>query len=148
MSSLIEPPAAAPGAGHAPINTVTRFFRHLDDGAFDALIALMHPKGVWLRQGEALDSAQTILAAMARRSPTRRVHHLLTNLYVEDCDHGVVVAGYMLGVQHDCGVPPTGPSPLQGIGSIRSFRAELRMTAQGWRIWRLESAPPSFVAAA
>ncbi len=130
-----------------PTATVIRFFRAIDDREYAILAPLLAPDGVWLRQGKELRNEAEILAAMAQRSPTMRVHHLLTNMYTEACGDGEVeVCAYMLVVLHDSKSESTGPSPLSGIDSIRTMRARLRQTELGWRIDRLANDPPSFVA--
>lgn len=128
-----------------PAQTVIRFFRALDDREYGALTALMAGDGVWRRQGAELRSAAEIEAAMAKRSPTMRIHHLLTNVFAEP--HGAeeaTVTAYMLVVRHDSGSKPSGPSPLQGFENIRTVRARLRHGEAGWRIVELGGEHPSF----
>lgn len=129
------------------VGVVTRFYRHLDERAGEALAALMLPGGVWHRQGEALSGAEAIAAALARRSPTMRIHHLLTNAFaVPDGNGGAEVTAYMLVVRHEPGGPLDGPAPLGGIETIRTVRATLRETPEGWRISSMRGDPPSFAA--
>ena len=128
-----------------PAQTVIRFFRALDDREYGTLAALLAPDGVWHRQEAELRDEAGILAAMGRRSHTLRIHHLLTNMLAEP--HGedeAEVTAYMLVVRHDSGAEPDGPSPLSGIENIRTTRARLRQTPQGWRILRLGGDPVSF----
>ena len=128
-----------------PVQTVARFFRALDDRDYPTLAALLAEDGVWSRQGAELRNAADIDAAMAKRSPTMRIHHLLTNLYAEMAgEDEAEVTGYMLVVRHDSGQPPTGPSPLEGLESVRTTRARLRRTPAGWRIVHLGGDAPTF----
>ncbi len=130
-----------------PAQTVARFFRALDDRDYATLGALLAKGGVWHRQGAELRSLADIEAAMAKRSPTMRIHHLLTNLFAEPRGEDEAdVVGYMLVVRHDSGVAPAGPSPLQGLENIRTMRARLRNTSKGWRILHLAGDEPSFAA--
>jgi hypothetical protein len=130
-----------------PAQTVARFFRALDDRDYATLGGLLAEGGVWHRQGAELRSLADIEAAMAKRSPTMRIHHLLTNLYAEAIgDDEATVVGYMLVVRHDSGAVPAGPSPLQGIETIRTMRGRLRRSADGWRIVHLAGDAPSFAA--
>jgi hypothetical protein len=132
------PPLDAPG-------TVIRFFRALDDREYGLLAPLLAPDGVWHRQGAELRNEAEILAAMASRARTMRIHHLLTNVYAEPRgEDEAEVTAYMLVVRHDSKSEPAGPSPLTGIENIRTMRARLRRTAQGWRIVRLAGDAPSF----
>jgi len=129
-----------------PAQTVARFFRALDERDHPTLARLLAPGGVWHRQGEELRSEGEIMAAMADRSPTMRIHHLLTNLHAEPAgEDEVEVTGYMLVVRHDSGTLPDGPSPLQGIENIRTIRARLRRDAAGWCIVTLGGDAPSFI---
>jgi ketosteroid isomerase-like protein len=125
--------------------TVAQFFRHLDDSDYEALGSLLLSDGVWHRQGEELVGPQMAKAALAPRSKTRRIAHLLTNLYAVPVDENVAdVTGYMLVVQHDTGAMPTGPLPLAGIDNIRTLRARLVATDAGWRVARMASEPVLF----
>jgi|SRR5690606_3778967 len=128
------------------VHLVTSFFRCLDESDYETMAGLMHPNGVWHRQGKELRDRRALLEAMSQRSPTRRIHHLLTNMFARlGEDEGTAeVIGYMLVVRHDSGTVPEGPSPLEGIENIRTIRARLRDTADGWRIEELRSDPPSF----
>ena len=129
-----------------PVDTIMRFFRALDEREFALLAPMLAPDGIWTRQGTDLRAAD-IEPAMADRSRTMRVHHLITNAYAEPGGDGEAeVCGYLLVVRHDSHVEPKGPSPLSGIDSIRTMRARLRQTAAGWRIVRLVNDAPSFVA--
>jgi len=132
-----------------PVQTVARFFRALDDRDYATLAALLAEGGVWSRQDAELRTEADIDAAMAKRSPTMRIHHLLTNLYAEPPgENEAVVTGYMLVVRHDSGQVPQGPSPLDGIENIRTTRARLRQTPAGWRIVELGGDAPAFARAA
>ena len=134
-----------PAAPLDPAQTVIRFFRALDDRDYATLAVLLAPDGVWHRQGTDLRSEADILAAMAKRSPTMRIHHLLTNVFAEPRGDGEAeVTAYMLVVRHDSGAEPAGPSPFPGIENIRTMRALLRQTPQGWRVVRLTGDAPSF----
>jgi hypothetical protein len=130
-----------------PAQSVIRFFRALDDREYGTLAALLAPDGVWHRQGKALHNEAEILAAMASRSATMRIHHLLTNVFAEPHGEEAEVTAYMLVVRHDSKAEPTGPSPLTGIENIRTIRGRLRQTPQGWRIVHLLGEDPSFAAA-
>lgn len=131
-----------------PTQTVIRFFRALDDREYGTLAALLASDGAWHRQGAVLRNEADIMEAVARRSPTMRIHHLLTNVFAEPCgEDEAEVTAYMLVVRHDSKAEPVGPSPLSGIENIRTMRARLQHTPEGWRIRRLAGDAPSFSAA-
>jgi len=142
MSKIVTPRERRCEAVHL----VTSFFRCLDESDYETMAELLHPNGVWHRQGKELRDRETLLEAMSRRSPTRRIHHLLTNMFARLGEDGSAaeVIGYMLVVRHDSGTVPEGPSPLEGIENIRTIRARLLDTPGGWRIEDLRSDPPSF----
>jgi hypothetical protein len=76
-----------------------------------------------------------------------RIHHLLTNAFaVPDGADGADFTAYMLVVRHEPGGPLEGPAPLKNIENIRTVRATLRHTGQGWRIATMQGDPPSFAA--
>lgn len=131
-----------------PAQTLIQFFRALDDRNYPLLASLLAPDGEWHRQGAILRNASDIDAAMAKRSPTMRIHHLLTNVFaVPKGEHEAEVTAYMLVVRHDSGAAPSGPSPLSGVDNIRTNRASLRNTADGWRIVHLTGDAPTFTVA-
>lgn len=128
-----------------PAQTLIRFFRHLDEREYAELAGLMLPDGVWHRQGAELRGEAAIVAALSRRSPTMRIHHLLTNVFARpDGEDAAAVTAYMLVVRHEPGAPLDGPAPLHGVETIRTLRARLRATSEGWRIEQLGSDPVSF----
>jgi hypothetical protein len=98
-----------------------------------------------IARARSLSARKWRKAALAPRSKTRRIAHLLTNLYAVPVDENVAdVTGYMLVVQHDTGAAPTGPLPLAGIDNIRTVRARLVATEAGWRVARMASDPVLF----
>ena len=129
------------------VHTVIRMYRRLDERDYTGIAALMAPGGVWHRQGAALSGEAEILAAMAKRSPTLMIHHLLSNLFAEiAADGSAMVTGYMLVVRYDSGSPVTLPAPFAGVENIRTIRVKLTPTANGWRILNADSDPISFAA--
>ncbi len=122
--------------------TLSRFFRCLDENNFPGLVALMAPGGVWHRQGEQLSGEASIMAAMGKRPPHRRVHHLLSNLIADVSGNEATVTAYMFVVRHDGAVQ--GPAPLTGLESVRTLRVRMTRTAAGWRIQDLGGDPVSF----
>jgi hypothetical protein len=89
----------------------------------DALTGLMLPDGVWHRQGAALSGAEAVAAALARRSPIMRIHHLLTNAFAMCARReGAEVTPYMMMVRHEPGRPLDGPAALENIRTVRATR--------------------------
>ena len=121
-------------------NQVMLFFRYLDERQYDALAALIAPQGVWRRQGKVLTGPEQAKAALAQRSPTMRIAHLITNLACKlQDDQRCTVGGYMLVVRHDPGAAIVGPLPLKGIESIRDLRVSLERRDGKWLISELSA---------
>ncbi|MGO1766401.1 hypothetical protein CAP48_09180 [Advenella sp. S44] len=127
-------------------NILVQFFRYLDERRYSQLADLMTDDGSWERQGRNLTSKNEIIEALEKRSHTLHIHHLLTNLFSEIVNDGITVTCYMLVVRHDSGKQITGSAPLNGVANIRTTRARLRHTPDGWRIYHLASDAPSFSA--
>jgi len=119
-------------------NQALLFFRYLDDRQYDKLAALIAPQGIWRRQGKILTGPAQARAALATRSPTMRITHLITNLAGEmQDDRRCEVRGYMLIVRYDPGTAVVGPLPLKGVESIRDLRVNLERHDGQWLISEL-----------
>lgn len=126
-------------------NQVMGFFRDLDDNAYDSLVSRMSPAAVWHRQGKVLHGREAVLQALAGRSRTMRIHHLISNLFADRAeDDRCVMRGYMLVVRHDAGAPLEGAAPLSGIENIRTTHVELTCMEGAWLIDRMRNDEPSF----
>jgi hypothetical protein len=126
-------------------NQVMAFFRDLDEGSYDTLVARLAPDAVWHRQGKVLTGRDQARTALQQRSPTRRINHLITNLVADDfSDTRCLMRGYMLVISHDSGAPLSGPAPLTGIENIRTTQIELTRGAGNWLIARMSNSDLSF----
>lgn len=124
----------------AVTDLIHRFFRALDLREYDMLIQLIAADGVWKRQGRDL-TRQTIQAAMAERSATMVIRHVVTNLIVDEGERAE--ASFLLTVYRaDAGVAASGPLPLEGPVQISDCTATLVQEADGWRFSRLTVPPP------
>ena len=84
------------------------FFYCLDERRYDALAALFAQDGIWHRQGKHLHGHAAILEALASRSPTQRIRHVVTNAFIagrEGDGNRVTVNSYMTAYRHDDGTP-------------------------------------------
>jgi hypothetical protein len=119
---------------------IHRFFRALDVRDYDTVVRLVAEDGVWHRQGKALTRA-TIPEAMAERSATMVIRHVVSNLIVDGDE--TVEASFLLTVyRSDSGETPSGPLPLEGPAQISDCTATLVQTTEGWRFSRLSVPPP------
>lgn len=116
-----------------------RFFRYLDERRYDDLVSLLASQAVWHRQGRVLTGPQQVLTALEQRSPTMRIVHIITNLMADVLQDGhCTLRGYMLVVRHEPGSHASGPSPLEGIESIRTMVIKLERDDTQWRISELK----------
>ncbi|OZI30724.1 hypothetical protein CAL29_22285 [Bordetella genomosp. 10] len=152
--------AAEPAAGGGAIaasnaaalalchNQVMAFYRDLDENRYEDLAGRLAPDGVWHRQGKVLDSRRAVLDALAARSRTQRIHHLIVNLVADSLDDGRCrMRAYMLVVRHDSGSAPQGPAPLTGIENIRTLHIDLVRAGGAWLIAEMRGDEPTFAAA-
>ncbi len=128
-------------------NLWLRMYRCLDTRDYDGLLATLGEEVVWLRQGQRLEGRAAVREALARRSPTMRIHHLLTNVMARDGDdRRCRLAAYMLVLRHEPGQELAGPAPLAGIESVRGTYADFAWRDGQWRITGLHSDDISFQA--
>ncbi|WP_233161749.1 MULTISPECIES: nuclear transport factor 2 family protein [unclassified Achromobacter] len=126
-------------------NQVMAFYRDLDENRYEDLADRLAPGGAWHRQGKVLSSRQAVLDALAPRSKTQRIHHLIVNLVTDSQDEERCrMRAYMLVVRHDSGSPPQGTAPLTGIENIRSIHIELVCTDGAWLIREMRGDEPTF----
>ncbi|MGB2201742.1 MAG: nuclear transport factor 2 family protein [Pseudooceanicola atlanticus] len=132
-------------------NALTRFFGALDRNDYPLMADLIEG-GIWLRRGVEIADRDSLMAAMADRSPTRIIRHLLTNITTEPGPNAVSVSAYMSVLQHDPGPDHEGPlpmpMPMPGFTSLRSVHARAVKTPAGWRLRRVWSGPVTFQAEA
>ena len=117
-----------------------RFWNSIDERDYDGMVALFAPGGVWVRRGKELKAPSDILAAMAERSPTLVIRHVVTNVDVRVTAADAAEAFYYLTVyHHEAGKPVEKPVPLHGPRTIMIVRDRFTRTAEGWRILRKET---------
>ncbi len=130
-------------------NQVLAFYRDLDENRYQDLANRFAPDGVWHRQGKVLAGRQAVLDALASRSTTQRIHHLIVNLLADQLDDGrCLMRAYMLVVRHDSGKALQGPAPLTGIENIRTLHMELAYIDGAWLIRQMRGEDISFAMSA
>jgi len=118
---------------------VTAFFSALDARDYQKQWDQMTRDGCWNRSGEALDSRETFLAAMARRPAHLTIRHMITNLLVDVADDGAsAVATFNIMVHVFEGDRGDKPAPMAPPSAISAFRAQLRPVGEDWRIAHLD----------
>jgi hypothetical protein len=116
-------------------NQVMAFFRDLDQNSYESLVERLTPDGVWLRQGKVMEGRDAVRQTLSKRSPTGRVHHLITNLMADKITaDSCEMRGYMLVVRYDNGKPIEGPAPFSGIENIRTTHVTLVRKDGRWLI--------------
>lgn len=113
---------------------VLKFWRSLDHGDFDSLIALLTPDARWNRAGKWREGHADIRTALSERPPNLFVRHVITNL-LGDKDGGEIDLRYML-IAHSCrrvdgDAPPfpAGPPTL-----IVDYVSKCVETPDGWKL--------------
>src|SRR5271165_7699492 len=93
---------------------LTRFFNYFDQWRFADMADLFAEDGVWHRQGQALAGHAAILAALAQRSATQRVRHVVTNLQIDVIDADTAVSLlYVTAYRHDSGARQVDPPRIR-----------------------------------
>jgi hypothetical protein len=118
---------------------LTRFFNYFDQWRYQDMADLFAADGVWHRQGQALTGRAAILAALAERSTTQRVRHVVTNLQVDVLDSDTAASLlYVTAYRHDSGAKQTEPPRIRAPYLLLAVPGRLRRTLAGWKILRME----------
>lgn len=111
------------------------FFYCLDERRYDDLVALFTENGVWNRQGERLQGHASIRRALDARSPTQRIRHVLTNVFVAGRSDGLVtLKAYMTAYRHDDGTPTVEPPRIAGPLRMSLLSTTFEQAGDGWLI--------------
>lgn len=118
---------------------LTRFFNDFDQWRYADMADLFAIDGVWHRQGQALAGRAAILAALAERSTTQRVRHVVTNLQIDVLDRDTAASLlYVTAYRHDSGAKETQPPRIRAPYLLLVVPGGLRRTEAGWKIVRME----------
>ena len=118
---------------------LTRFFNDFDQWRYADMADLFAEDGVWLRQGQALAGRAAILAALAQRSTTQRVRHVVTNLQIDVIDADTAASLlYVTAYRHDSGAMEAQPPRIRAPYLLLVVPGRLRRTKAGWKIARME----------
>ncbi|MBV9235381.1 MAG: nuclear transport factor 2 family protein [Xanthobacteraceae bacterium] len=118
---------------------LTRFFNDFDQWRYADMADLFAPDGVWHRQGQALAGRAAILAALAERSTTQRVPHVVTNVQIEVIDADTAASLlYVTAYRHDSGAKQADPPRIRAPYLLLVVPGRLRRTSDGWKIARME----------
>jgi hypothetical protein len=118
---------------------LTRFFNYFDQWRYEDMADLFAEDGVWHRQGRALAGRAAILAALAERSTTQRVRHVVTNPQIDVVDPDTAASLlYVTAYRHDSGAKQTEPPRIRAPYLLLVVPGRLRRTEAGWKIARME----------
>lgn len=118
---------------------LTRFFNYFDQWRYEDMADPFAEDGVWHRQGRALAGRAAILAALAERSTTQRVRHVVTNLQIDVVDPDTAASLlYVTAYRHDSGAKQTEPPRIRAPYLLLVVPGRLRRTEAGWKIARME----------
>jgi len=118
---------------------LTRFFNYFDQWRYQDMADLFAADGVWHRQGQALAGRAAILAALAERSTTQRVRHVVTNLQIDVLAADTAASLlYVTAYRHDSGAKQVDAPRIRAPYLLLVVPGRLRKAEAGWRIMRLE----------
>jgi hypothetical protein len=127
---------------------MTSFYRGLDERNFDLLLETMASDAVWDREGTLLKSHDDIRAAMAARSKTMVIFHVLSNFQVTRTGNDTAeLWAYMVCFGSDTGSAPVYPIAIKAPKSVYICRGEFGRRNDKWLITRNWTEGPFFVAA-
>lgn len=126
--------AAAPLLGQL-VQQLHRFFHHLDERRYDAMLEQFTHDGRWLRQGQWLHGREAIGAALHARAAHVQTLHVMTNAYVaEISDDQAVLEAYMTAYRYTAAEGATTPR-VAGPSKLNLVRTVFRRDAgHDWRI--------------
>lgn len=118
---------------------LTRFFNYFDQWRYQGMADLFAEDGVWHRQGQALTGRAAILTALAERSTTQRVRHVVTNLQIDVLDPEQAASLlYVTAYRHDSGAKEAEPPRIRAPFLLLVVPGRLRRTEAGWKIVCME----------
>jgi hypothetical protein len=87
----------------------------------------------------ALAGRAAILAALAERSTTQRVRHVVTNVQIDVVDPDTAASLlYVTAYRHDSGAKQTEPPRIRAPYLLLVVPGRLRRTEAGWKILHME----------
>ena len=121
---------------------LNEFFYHLDEFQYEALVALMEPDARWHRQGKVQRGAAESLAALAQRSRTQRIRHVITNVQVTELDSSDAKSiAYMTVYKHDDGVDAPPPRAIAGPAGVLLVSTHFRRHGDRWLVAEMNGTP-------
>lgn len=142
-----------------PQNKIHGFFHALDERDTEGLLATMTEDAVWIRQGKRHVGLTEIAGALAGRSATLYVRHLVTNLFPltgrelarsddklrtlgivgheglhEETADTQVFSSYLSGYTYDDGTLQSEPCEGGHLHKLSWVRTTLKQDRGGWRI--------------
>jgi hypothetical protein len=118
---------------------LTRFFNYFDQWRYQDMADLFAEDGVWHRQGQALTGWAAILTALAERSTTQRVRHVVTNLQIDVIDPEQAASLlYVTAYRHDSGAKEAEPPRIRAPFLLLVVPGRLRRAEAGWKIVCME----------
>jgi hypothetical protein len=118
------------------------FFYRLDEFQYEELVALMEPDALWHRQGKVQRGAKESLAALAQRSRTQRIRHVITNVQLTELDASQArCVAYMTVYKHDDGVDAPAPRTIRGPSGFLLVSTHFRRHDDRWLVAEMQAAP-------
>ena len=121
---------------------LNEFFYHLDEFQYEALVALMETEALWHRQGRIQRGAKESLAALAQRSRTQRIRHVITNVQLTELDASEAKCiAYMTVYKHDDGVDAPPPRTIPGPSGFLLVSTHFRRHGDRWLVAEMKATP-------
>ena len=124
------------------IRLSTAFYRALDENLDRKVLAYFSANGIWHRAGKPVKAGEELATALNKRSATRRVRHVLTNVMV-DCESTVnaKVFAYLTVYESDSGVAVQGPMDMPTPKMLGRIEMALAQEVGEWKITELRTLP-------
>ncbi len=125
----------------ACVNTLNRFFRALDDCAYEACTDLLSENGSWIRQGKPLVGRTALLETLRARPAGLLTRHIISNMIVTRISQTTYDATFYSTVfAHQTKTGDEIP-PVSLPAAISVFKAKLKYENDQWLICALQSSP-------
>jgi hypothetical protein len=122
------------------VDTILRFFRHLDEQNYDSIPGLFEEDGIWHRRDFALHGPAQVRQSLAEIPPVMPTVHLVTNLQVDDATPGETRAVFYvtaLRPVETVSAPP--PWPMDAPLVVTRYSAHLVQREGRWRFKTLKN---------
>ncbi|MGS0754059.1 nuclear transport factor 2 family protein [Roseateles sp. GG27B] len=124
------------------LQLIHQLFYFLDESSDVDLLELFALDGIWLRQGKRLVGREQIKLALAERSTTQRIRHVISNGFIESQTQGLIqFVAYMTAYRFDDGVRHSGLLEISRPLRLSVVRAAIRQAEGDFEFEALSITP-------